>query len=164
MTGVPAHLVDLATAAATRLRARADTVAVAESSAGGLVSAALLAVPGASDFYVGGVVVYTPTAFRHLLPAIERPPGLRGATEAFARHLARAVATSLGTAWAVGETGATGPTANPYGDPAGHAWVAVAGPVEVARHVLTGRADRVANMQAFAGAALEALVEALDRS
>ena len=58
---------EIAATVAARLIARKETVAVAESSAGGLVSAALLAVPGASAYFLGGAVVYTPPS-RACLP------------------------------------------------------------------------------------------------
>ncbi len=141
------------------LRERSETVGVAEGSAGGLVSAALLSMPGASAYYLGGVVIYTAAAYRAWMHGVvERPSGMRGATEAFADHLARSAAVRLDATWGLGEAGAAGP-ANPYGDPAGHCWVAVAGPVDATQHVLTGIDDREANMVAFAVAAL-ALFEA----
>lgn len=137
------------------LRERNETVGVAEGSAGGLVSAALLSVPGASAYYLGGAVIYTAAAYRAWMRgALEAPPGMRGATEAFADHLARSVAARLDATWGLGEAGAAGP-ANPYGDPAGHCWVAVAGPVAATQHALTGIDDREANMVAFAVAALD---------
>lgn len=147
---------------ATSLVARAETVAVAEGAAGGLISAALLAVPGASAYYGGGTVIYTPAASRaFMVGAVPVPPGLRGATEEFALWLARSVRARLETTWGVGEGGAAGPAGNPYGDPPGHAWVAVSGPVERTRHVLTGSDDRPGNMSAFAAAALSLLEESV---
>jgi PncC family amidohydrolase len=144
------------------LIAREETVGVAEGSCGGLVSAALLAVPGASAYYAGGAVIYTLAANRAFLEgAIPTPPGLRGATEGFAAFLARSAAVKLASTWGIGEGGAAGPTGNRYGDPAGHAWLAVAGPSDVTRHLLTGSDDRLANMTAFATAALELLAEQL---
>jgi nicotinamide mononucleotide (NMN) deamidase PncC len=129
------------------------------------VSAALLSVGGASAYYVGGCVVYTgPGRTAFLGDAIERPPGLRGATEDFARYCAQSIRAQLGTTWGVGEGGATGPSGNPYGDPPGHAWLAVSGPTEVTRHVLTGDDDRVANMGAFTTALLTLLAEAIDQA
>ena len=156
--------IDLTTAAervGALLRERGETVAVAEGSAGGLISAALLSLPGASAYYRGGVVVYTPAAYTAWMAgAVEAPGRLRGATETFALHLARSAAAKLGTSWGIGEAGAAGPS-NPYGDPAGHCWVAVAGPVDVTRHLLTGDEDRPRNMVAFATAALELLAVTL---
>ena len=144
------------------LRERGETVGVAEGSAGGLISAALLSVPGASAYYQGGVVVYTPAAYRAWMEGAIEPPGrLRGATETFALHLARSVAAKLGTTWGIGEAGAAGPS-NPYGDPAGHCWVAVDGPTFTTEHLLTGDEDRTRNMVAFAAAALNLLAATME--
>ncbi|MGH2351323.1 MAG: CinA family protein [Chloroflexota bacterium] len=151
---------------AERLVARQETVAVAESSAGGLIAAALLAVPGASAYFRGGAVVYTADSKIRLLAqtqaAVTEP---RAATEAHAIVLARAILAQLGATWGVGETGASGPTGNRYGDPPGHACVAVAGPAASAQAttVATGAAEREPNMFAFAQAALRLLGEALTR-
>ncbi len=155
----------LAKTIAERLWARRETVAVAESSAGGLISAALLGVAGASDYYVGGAVVYTAKAFRSLigLPR-EALAGIRSSSEPYALLLARTVRENMTATWGVSETGAAGPTGNGYGDAAGHTCVAVAGPLEHALTLETGSADRSANMVAFALAALEALESALGES
>jgi PncC family amidohydrolase len=148
-----------------RLRARQETVAIAESAAGGLIAATLLAVPGASAYFQGGAVVYTRDAKVALLgldaAAVTDP---RPSTEAHARVLARGVRAALGATWGIGETGAAGPTGNRYGDAAGHGCFAVAGPVEQADTVETGTADRQANMEAFASAALRLLLTALARA
>jgi nicotinamide-nucleotide amidase len=127
-----------------------------------LISAALLAVPGASAYYLGGAVVYTRQS-RELLLGIPLSAleGMRPASEPYALLLARTVRDRFSTSWAVGETGATGPTGNRYGDAAGHACIAVAGPSERAVTLETGIADRVANMRAFARAALVLLAERL---
>jgi len=153
----------LAVTIAERLRARRETVAVAESSAGGLISAALLGVPGASDFYIGGAVVYTAKAFRSLigLPR-ESLIGIRSSSEPYALLLAHAVRENMTATWGISETGAAGPTGNGYGDAAGHTCVAVAGPFERALTLETGSVDRSANMVAFAAAALEVLAVALE--
>ena len=143
---------------------RGQTVAVAESSAGGLISAALVAVPGASRFYRGGVVFYTLGGLRALLGgATELDLPRRGACEEMARFLAPAARAKLNADWGVGETGASGPDGNPYGDPPGHAWVSSAGPGGVvhAENVLTGDTDRAANMAVFATRALAGLAAAL---
>jgi PncC family amidohydrolase len=144
---------------------RKQTISVAESSAGGLISGALLAVPGASAYFIGGVVVYTRASRTALLEIPESAlEGIRPSTEAYALLLARSVRGRLGTAWAIAETGATGPTGNRYGDAAGHACLAVCGPAsdtEAARTLETGSADRFANMQAFASAALSLCLDVL---
>lgn len=147
-----------------RLVARGETVAVAESSAGGLISAALVAVPGASRFYRGGVVFYTLGGLRALLgDATDLDLPRRGACEEMARFLAPAAQAKLQADWGVGESGASGPEGNPYGDPPGHAWVSCAGPGGLihAENVLTGDADRATNMQVFAVRALAQLAAAL---
>jgi PncC family amidohydrolase len=146
------------------LKARRETLAVAESSAGGLISAALLAVPGASAYFLGGAVVYTQVARRALLRvADESVAGIRSSTEAYALLKARTIRTQLGATWGLAETGASGPTGNRYGDAAGHACLAVAGPVERVVTLETGDADRERNMWTFAKAALELLETSLPR-
>jgi PncC family amidohydrolase len=153
-------LLPLAETIAKRLIARHETIAVAESSTGGLIAAALLAVPGASAYFLGGAVVYTKSARAALLAIGDAEmAGLRAATEAYALLIARRVRERHGAVWGVGETGATGPSGNRYGDPAGHTCIAVAGPLERAITLRTGNAERLANMDAFAKRALELLVE-----
>lgn len=147
---------------AARLTARRETVAVAESSAGGLVSAALLAVPGASAYFLGGAVVYTAQARRALIGLDEAGmAGLRSASEPYAERVAALVRERHGAAWGLCETGAAGPRGNRYGDAAGHTCLAVAGPVARRLTVETGYANRAANMDAFAGAMLDTFLEAL---
>jgi nicotinamide-nucleotide amidase len=153
----------LAEPVAALLQAKRQTIAVAESSTGGLISAALLAVPGASAYFLGGAVVYTGQARAALLdiqPAALA--GMRPATEAYARLVARHTRERFSSDWALAETGATGPTGNRYGDPAGHSCIAIAGVTEAAAMTLrTGSADRLANMQAFTAAALGFLLQNL---
>ena len=155
-------LLPLAEKIAARLIERHETVAIAESSTGGLIAAALLAVPGASAYFVGGAVAYTRTARLDLLGIGDAEmKGLRPATEAYALLCARRMRERLGATWGLGETGATGPSGNRYGDAAGHTCIAVSGPRELATTLRTGSADRRANMDAFAGRALELLFEAI---
>jgi len=150
--------------AAALLRQRKETVAVAESAAGGLITAALLAVPGASSYCRGGAVIYTRAVLLGFKGITEEMlAGVRPATEAHALFCARAVRERFAADWGVGETGAAGPTGNRYGDPPGHACVAVAGRVERASTLRTGSGDRLANMHAFAAAALALLAESLER-
>jgi nicotinamide-nucleotide amidase len=154
------ELLPLANQIAELLIARKETIAVAESSAGGLISAALLSVPGASAYFLGGAVVYTRTARDALLGIPESAlEGMRASTEAYALLLARTARAHLNSTWAVAETGATGPTGNRYGDAPGHACLAVIGPTENSRTLETGSTDRQANMRAFAAAALTLVLE-----
>lgn len=157
-------LEDIARRIGQLLTARGETVAVAESSAGGLVSAALLSVPGASSFYLGGAVVYTVRAREALLGiGPEDMAGIRSATEPWAALMARTIRTRHGASWGLAETGATGPTGNRYGDPAGHACLAVDGPAAKAVTLATGSHDRTANMRTFAAAALGLFEDVLER-
>ena len=147
---------------AALLKDRKETIAVAESSAGGLITAALLAVPGASAYFLGGAVLYTRQSWHALKDFREELfAGTRPATEANALIRARLIRERFAAGWGIAETGAAGPTGNRYGDPAGHACVAVAGKVERAITLETGSSDRVANMHAFAAAALKLLAESL---
>jgi nicotinamide-nucleotide amidase len=146
-----------------KLESRGETIAVAESSAGGLISAALLSRAGASAYYFGGGVLYTRRAYR-LLTALssEDTAGMRSSSPPFAKLLAQHQRARFKASWGLAETGAAGPTGNPYGDPAGHTCLAVDGVVTRERLLLTGQADRASNMLAFAMAALALLDEAID--
>ncbi len=157
------NLAELATAVGEQLKAGGQTVAVAESSSGGLISAALLAVPGASAYYLGGAVVYTGKARMSLLEIPrEAVAGMRSASEPYALLLARTVRERFGADWGLSETGAAGPTGNGYGDPAGHTCIAVSGPLELVITLRTGSDDRAANMDAFAAGALDLLRRATE--
>src|SRR3984893_14329558 len=147
---------------AALLKDRHETVAVAESSTGGLISAALLSIPGASAYFIGGAVVYTLKARRAMLDVPDSAfAGIKSVTEQGATILARAARTRFDVTWSIAEIGASGPTGNRYGDAAGHSCIAVAGPVEKSLTVETGSADRVANMRTFAAAALNLLIQSL---
>lgn len=148
------------------LKARGEKIAIAETTAGGLISASLLALPGASAYYAGGAITYSARAIRGLAGISTdqmRANNIRSSSEPYAQLLAESVRARHGRiAWGVAETGAAGPEGNPYGDPAGHTCMAVTGPVQLVRTLRTGSSDRVANMWAFAQAALDLLVEALE--
>ena len=154
-------LVNMATPVGALLKERGQTVAVSESAAGGLVCAALLSVPGASAYFLGGVSVYTQTARRGLLRFNDAKAQMRGSTEEYAALAATTVQEIMLSDWAVGESGAAGPTGNRYGDPAGHVALAVVGPVSETRVVQTGNDDREDNMWAFAQAALDLLYDTI---
>ena len=155
-------LATLASALGTLLKTRKETLGVAESSTGGLISAALLAVPGASAYFLGGGVIYTQAARRAILQLPDASlHGVRASTEAYALLKARAIRQLLGATWGLAETGASGPTGNRYGDAPGHTCIAVAGPLERSITLETGHGDRERNMWAFASAALDLLETAL---
>lgn len=147
------------------LVARGETVAVGESSAGGLVSASLLAVPGASKYFMGGGVIYTHRARKRLTKIdFKDHPGVRSSSEPYASLLAKSMRERLSATWGLSETGASGPTGNSYGDAAGHTCVAVDGPVCDVRTLETASADREANMWAFTDEALDIFIECLKRA
>src|SRR5262245_28919379 len=156
-------LLPLAQKVGEKLKARKETIGVSESSGGGLLSAVLLAVPGASVYFKGGAVVYAQPAREAFLTATkERLGGIRSSSEPWALRSAELVREQLNTTWGLAETGAAGPTGNSYGDPAGHTCVAVVGPNgKVARTLRTGSNDRVANMRAFVAEALKLMDEQL---
>ncbi len=144
------------------LKDRGESLAVAESSCGGLLNATLVAIPGASAYYVGGAIIYTRMAQLGLLGVPdEAMEGHRASTEYYAALNAETIRTRLSTTWGLGETGASGPTGNRYGDNYGHACIAVAGPVERAITVETADPDREGNMWVFAERALSLLEECL---
>ena len=159
------ELSDLGRTVGEILKTRRQSVCVAESSAGGLISATLLSTPGASAYFLGGVVTYTRESRQALLVGDNDPfAGVPPSSEAFALALARAVRHKLGTVWSVGETGAAGPTGNRYGYDAGHACIAVSGPVELSATIETRCANRELNMWTFCAAALELLEKALGQA
>ena len=159
------ELSGLAVAIGGVLKADGHTIAVAESSAGGMINAALVAVPGASAFYLGGAIIYTKVGRIALLGIeAEDVKGMRSASEPYAQLLAKRVREKLGATWGLSETGASGPTGNAYGDAPGHACIAVSGPVEMVLTVETASADREANMQEFTRRALTLLLTCLGKA
>src|SRR3984893_15252613 len=157
-------LVAIAGEIAARLIERRQTIAVAESSTGGLISAALLAVPGASAYFLGSAVVYTRDARRILMDSPdEAMKGIRSASEPYATLLASQIRHRFSTDWGLSETGATGPTGNRYGDAAGPSCIAVAGEAPSVMTLETGSTDRLGNMHAFAATALNLLLQNLSR-
>jgi len=149
-----------------KLKARKETVSVGESSTAGLVSAALLAVPGASAYFIGGAVVYTRISRTELLRVSDEEfaalKDITPSTEPYALLFARKIKERLGTSWAIGETGTAGPTGSRYGHAAGHSCIAVIGPNgERAKTIETASSDRMNNMRTFSMAALELLEAAL---
>jgi PncC family amidohydrolase len=167
----PQTIFTLGARAGALLKSRGETIAIAETSAGGLISASLLAVPGASAYFIGGAVTYSKravTALAGIEIAQLRAAGIRSSTEPYAARLAAAIRARYAAggainqpSWGLAESGAAGPAGNGYGDPAGHTCLAVSGPVERTATLRTGLADRAANMWLFAEAALALLIEAL---
>ena len=158
------ELVSIAEKISTVLTARKQTIVVAESSTAGLISAALLAVPGASAYFLGGAVVYTRQSRRVLLDIPDAAlDGMRPSTEPYALMMARTARERFSSTWALAETGATGPTGNRYGDAPGHSCIAIAGSTEQAMTLETGKPDRLDNMHAFTAAALDFLLKTVSK-
>ena len=157
-------LVAIAEKIAVKLVARRQTIAVAESSTGGLIAASLLAVPGASAYFLGSAVIYTRDARRILMDIPdEAMKGIRSASEPYAKLLASQIRQRFSSDWGLSETGATGPAGNRYGDAAGHSCMAVAGTETSVVTLETGSADRLGNMHVFTATALNLLLESLSR-
>jgi nicotinamide-nucleotide amidase len=151
-------------AIAERLIARGDTICVAESSAGGLIASQLLAVPGASAYFMGGAVIYTHEARRAILGVPdEAMKGIQPSTDQYVKTLAQAMHAKMGTTWCIGESGATGPTGS-YKNAPGHAALCILGPVEKTLILETADDDRQRNMWVFSDKALELLEQALDEA
>ena len=148
---------------AATLKERGETVSIAESSTAGLISAALLAIAGASAYFMGGAVVYTRQSRSELLRVTEGElTGITPSTEAYALLFARKIRERLATTWSLGETGTAGPTGSRYGHAAGHSCIAVIGPAcERAITVETGNSDRLDNMRVFSQRALDLLEQSL---
>ena len=158
-------LTTLGAPAGALLKERHQNIAVAESSCGGLISAALVSIPGASEYYVGGSTIYTRVAQKGLLLVPEETMAdMRASSEPYALLNARTIRDALGTVWGLAETGASGPTGNRYGDSSGHACIAVVGPVERAITLETGDNDREKNMWVFAKAGLDLLIQCLNEA
>jgi PncC family amidohydrolase len=158
-------LAALANTTAQLLVQRGETLAVAESSAGGLINSTFVAVPGASAYYLGGAIVYTSASRAGLLEITAHDMvEARSASEAFAQLVARRVREKLGATWGLSETGATGPSGNRYGDAPGHACIAVTGPIEAVITLETGSAEREHNMWTFTRKALELLESCIKRA
>ncbi|HVX74566.1 MAG TPA: CinA family protein [Bradyrhizobium sp.] len=158
------ELVGIAEQIAAKLMQRKQTIAVAESSTGGLISASLLAVPGASAYFLGGAVVYTKGARRLLMDiSDEAMKGLRPSSEPYARLLADQVRQRFSADWGLSETGATGPTGNRYGDAAGHSCIGISGGEPAAMTIETGSSERIGNMHEFSRIALNYLLQHLSR-
>lgn len=167
------ELMPVAEQVAAKLFEKKHTIAIAESSAGGLISAALLAVPGASKYFMGGAVVYTRHARRNLLGLEGLAPGLRSSTEPYVLIHANRIREQFDTTWGFAEAGAAGPPndkglGNSYGDAAGHSCFAVVGKTgfaltENAMTLETGKPDRLDNMLAFANAGLKFLLQEVSK-
>ena len=144
------------------LKARGETIAVAESTTGGLISARLLSMPGASAYYMGGTIIYTRLSRKVFLDAsAEKLHGVKPLTEEMAQFFAKEVREKLAATWGIAELGLAGPTGSAYGYEAGNSVIAVSGPIEAAVRINTGHSDRIRNMEAFTDCACQLLRDVL---
>jgi PncC family amidohydrolase len=160
-------LTELAGRLQTACLAAGSTLSLAESCTGGMVAAAVTAIPGSSDYFAGGVVPYSNEAKRDLLGV---DPDVLAAHGAVSAQVARAMAIGarerFGTTLAASVTGIAGPAGGTAAKPVGLTYIGVvdeAG-VDVRRIVWSG--DRAANRHDSAIAVLEALlgrVEVVER-
>ena len=158
------NLIHLSTKIGETLKGNGNTVAVAETSAGGLLSASLLAIPGASAYFLGGGVIYTQESRRILLNLHDSEMvGIRSSSQPYAKLLAKTIRNNFESTWGISETGAAGPTGNRYGDNAGHTCIAVSGPVSEVITLETESNERERNMEAFALAALKLFEKCLTK-
>ncbi|MEM9500884.1 MAG: CinA family protein [Pseudomonadota bacterium] len=151
---------------AASLRERGEKIAVADGATGGLIAAALLTVPGALEFYVGGGIIYSFRA-RDVLLDLPREAykGMRSATEEYAVLQARAIRDRMGAEWGIAESGSAGSSKHPMGVASGLSVAAVAGPdgLEQIAAVETASDDRIGNMDAFTRNALSLLETAVSK-
>ncbi|MEM6907654.1 MAG: CinA family protein [Pseudomonadota bacterium] len=156
----------MASRCARRLRARGETIAVADGATGGLIAASLLTVPGALDFFVGGGVVYSFRARDVLfdLPS-ESYKGMRGASDDYALLQARAIRDNFRADWGLAESGSAGGSSHPTGAPAGQSVAAIIAPTgqTATAMIETKSDDRIANMEAFTRNALNLLEDVLGK-
>lgn len=147
------------------LKREKQTVAVAESSSGGLISASLLSIAGASAYFMGGTVIYTRESRKAFVDLdLSKLKGMEPLTEPMAGVFAEGIREKLGTVWGVAELGAAGPAGSAYGHPPGISVIAVDGPVKLSRKIETGSDHREDNMWVFADAAIQLLLEAVNQS
>ena len=147
---------------AEMLKARGETIAVAESTTGGLISARLLAVPGASAYFLGGTVIYTRESRKVFLGAsADEMRGVKPMTEEMAQFFATRVREKLAATWGIAELGIAGPSGSAYGVDAGSSVISVSGPTDAAITMSTGNNDRARNMEAFTDNACQLLKDVL---
>ena len=147
---------------AEMLKARGETIAIAESTTGGLISARFLSVPGASAYFLGGTVIYTRASRKVFLEAsADELRGVKPMTEEMAQFFAKRVKEKLSATWGIAELGIAGPSGSAYGIDAGNSVIAVSGPTDAAMTICTGQSDRAQNMQAFTDSACQLLRDVL---
>ncbi len=162
MSFVTVEQMNLVKDIAAILTAAHETLSVAESSAGGLISACLLSIPGASSFFVGSSVLYSYRIREEIVGMGKEEHRIYGgSTPELILEVALRFRERIGTDWVIGEGGAAGPSKSPYGHNAGYTALAIAGPISRAKSIETGRSDRIENMAEFSTALLSFFLDVL---
>ncbi|WP_254530515.1 CinA family protein [Natrinema gelatinilyticum] len=117
---------DLAMKIGDVLRDAEETLAVAESCTGGLIGAAITAVPGASDYFDAGLTTYAYDAKRRHLGVSRESLDEHGAvSEPVAREMAQGIRDVADVTWGVSTTGVAGPTGGSDEIPVGTVYIGV---------------------------------------
>jgi nicotinamide-nucleotide amidase len=155
----PGSVIDFAAAA---FRAKKKTLALAESCTGGLVAQLLTEAP-ASDYFLGGVVVYANSAKQALLGVPESLLAAHGAvSEPVALAMAEGARKTLGSDVAVSITGIAGPTGGSAEKPVGLVFIAIASAAGTHAHKLQFRGDRFRIQRMAAFTAIKLATQALE--
>lgn len=161
---VKPELVETAATLRKLFTERGLTLATAESCTGGLIGHVLTEVPGSSDYYLGGVVSYSDSAKERQLGVDRQILVRHGAVSApTAVAMAEGVRVGFGSSVGLSVTGIAGPAGGSDDKPVGLTYVCVADEHghDVRRHLW--QSDRSANKLHSARAALELLLERLDK-
>ena len=147
------------------LTKRKETVSVTETSTGGLISAGLLSVPGASSYFVGGVIPYARSVRGDLLNITkDKVVGLSPMSEEMAMSFAQNTKQKMQTDWAIAELGIAGPRGSVYGFEPGSCVVGISGPRSSSTFIRTGKDRRHENMALFRNSALALFADALSEA
>lgn len=166
------------------LRSRNQTLAISEAACGGLISAYIVSVPGASNFYIGGKLVYSLKQRLKLSGwSEEEISNYMGPSQQVALKLARTAKYELGSTYVLSETGFAGPSNNLHiqnndengesdkelmddkSQSVGTVYLGLSGPNgEASTWKNTGNVDRAKNMSEFAKLGLEFLLAQLRKA
>lgn len=147
---------------ASHLKSSSQTLALAETATGGLLSSSLLSVPGASAIYRGGLTLYTlESRIKYAGWTQGDIDNYKGPTTGIVAGLGKKVREDLGSTWVLAESGTAGPTGGSTRNRTpGYVALAVVGEEGVwTREVETGSKDRVENMLRFAEEGIKFLLE-----
>ncbi len=136
----------LASAVGRLLKEHSQTLATAESCTGGWIGQMITAVPGSSDYYLGGVVAYSNAAKNRMLSVPNDVLAADGAvSEASVQAMAEGCRKRFSSDWAIAVTGIAGPAGGSDKKPVGLVYIALAGPgnTEVHRNVFAGTREVV---------------------